>query len=1057
MNPTNLTCRRWPVILLAMFGWLLAALALHAQPAVTGSIQGRVYNPAAKEYVSNAEVRLDGTNQVTYTESDGTFRFDNVAPGSASITVNYSGYNSVKESFTVTAGQPAVREINLTSTEVATRKEGEVVQLAAFSVESEREGNSKAVMAQRRNMNITTSVSSDIFGDVTDGNVGEFLKYLPGVDLQYVESEARGPRLGGMDPQYVGVSFDGMRTASADQNRGGGAASRATSFEGFSITAIESIEINRTASPENDADSPAGTVNMKTKRAFDRKGRSIDYNASLNFNDMQLTLRRTPGPRDRVDYKWKPNGQLTYAESFLDQRFGILLSASHAASFTEQYLETLSYNKSPTATDTRPSVIYDILFKDGPKFIIKDSLLLTADFKATPNLVFSLNMIYSYYDGQFSNRQFEFVSANNNANVNNGRSTIGGDGMTTVIATRAATGSVNNVATLNNTSGTADKLVYTRQVAPRFEYKNGSWTVDGMMAYSRSVNNYEALERGFTSQELGGVASSWTATRPSQNSWEWTIRQNSGPDWYNLNSFTNTNTSTGGATVNNVDRLWATEKWTGTGNARWVFPFLKQFPTVIKFGGKWDEETRKNNDHGAWETWTYTGPNGNTTTISPTTGTPILTTFNSWGNVGPEYTSSTPFNTGTMNAATVYNINGVLGMPPRVNRDGVANLFVAHPEWFVQTATPENWYTAFVANARDFRQTVTAGYSQADVRLTNKLQLRFGVRMERTQNALTEFDPKTRDEVIAAGYTVNAVGTNNGRALTIPGMQYEFMSNPRVTRHSQYHNYFPSVLAKYQILPNFEFQAGYNKGIGRPPIDSLTGLWVINENNSTVAAPNPNLLPEYHKVTQARLAYYFGGRSPGQLSLQVQQDIAENLIVTQNYSASDFGVVDPAYSGYTFVTSANSDTTQRSRTLDLNYNQTLGFLPGEYLRGISIGGTASRAYANIRRADMAPYRATGRLGYNYRRFSGSFGVVWTDDKPESSTYGRFFGAITKYDLTFNWRLANHASLFLQGRNITNVKDEWYDSPPGVQEGKQRYLRSIEQYGANWNIGVKGNF
>ena len=641
--------------------------------------------------------------------------------------------------------------------------------------------------------------------------------------------------------------------------------------------------------------------------------------------------------------------------------------------------------------------------------------------------------------------------------MNNGRSTIGGDGMTTIIATRAATGSVNNVATLNNTAGSADKLVYTRQIAPRFEYKNGAWTIDGAAAFSRSVNNYEALERGFTSQELGGVASSWIATRPSPKSWEWTIRQASGPDWYNLGNFTNTNTSTGGATVNNVDRVWATEKWTGTGNARWVLPFLKQFPTVVKFGGKWDEETRKNNDHGAWETWTYTGPNGNTTTISPTTGTPVLTTFNNWAIGGPGLTSSNPFDTGTMNAATIYNINGVLGMPPRVNRDGVANLFRAHPEWFTQTATPENWYTAFVANARDFRQTVTSAYSQADMRLTNKLQVRFGVRMERTQNALTEFDPKTRAEVLAAGYTVNAVGTNNGRALTIPGMRYEFMSNPRVTRHSQYHDYFPSVLAKYQILPNFEFQAGYNKGIGRAPIDSLTGLWVINENNSTVAAPNPDLLPEYHKVAQARLAYYFGGRSPGQLSLAVQQDVATNLIVSQNYTASEFGVDDPAYSSYTFVTSANSDTMQKSRTMDLNYNQTLGFLPGEYLRGISIGATFSRAYANVRRPNLAPYRATGRLGYSYKRFNGSFGVIWVDDKPESSTYGRFFGAITKYDLTLNWRLTNRAWLYAQGRNISNVKDEWYDSPPGVQEGKQRYLRSIEQYGANWNFGVKGNF
>src|SRR5436305_1956099 len=149
-------------------------------------------------------------------------------------------------------GQTTVGEINLTSAaspSAASGADGSVVKLEAFTVSSEREGNAKAIMQQRRNMNITTSVSSDIFGDVTDGNVGEFLKYLPGVDLDYVESETRGPRLGGMDAQYVGVSFDGVKLASADANRTGDLGP-ATSFEAFSISSIESIEINRTASAD---------------------------------------------------------------------------------------------------------------------------------------------------------------------------------------------------------------------------------------------------------------------------------------------------------------------------------------------------------------------------------------------------------------------------------------------------------------------------------------------------------------------------------------------------------------------------------------------------------------------------------------------------------------------------------------------------------------------------------------------------------------------------------------------------------------------------------------
>jgi hypothetical protein len=84
-------------------------------------------------------------------------------------------------------------------------------------------------------------------------------------------------------------------------------------------------------------------------------------------------------------------------------------------------------------------------------------------------------------------------------------------------------------------------------------------------------------------------------------------------------------------------------------------------------------------------------------------------------------------------------------------------------------------------------------------------------------------------------------------------------------------------------------------------------------------------------------------------------------------------------------------------------------------------------------------------------------MIWVDDKPESGTLGRYFGEITKFDLTLSWRLSRFATLYVQGRNITNVEDRWYQSPPGTPEGESGYLRSIEEYGANWVFGVKGAF
>jgi hypothetical protein len=228
-------------------------------------------------------------------------------------------------------------------------------------------------------------------------------------------------------------------------------------------------------------------------------------------------------------------------------------------------------------------------------------------------------------------------------------------------------------------------------------------------------------------------------------------------------------------------------------------------------------------------------------------------------------------------------------MPPRADRNRMGALFRSNSELFVHTGTPTNYYDAFIAPKRDYRQTVTSGYTQADIRVSAALNVRVGVRWERTQNAVTEWDPRFRDEVTAAGYPVNATGL----ATTFAGLRYQYQSLPRVTRRAEYDNFFPSISGKYYLLRDLELQAGYSKAIGRPPIDNLAGLWSIVEDANGVTqridAPNPALLPENIKKYDARLAYYFGARgsrSPGQISLGVSQFDIANLRETFDYTAT---------------------------------------------------------------------------------------------------------------------------------------------------------------------------
>ena len=82
-------------------------------------------------------------------------------------------------------------------------------------------------------------------------------------------------------------------------------------------------------------------------------------------------------------------------------------------------------------------------------------------------------------------------------------------------------------------------------------------------------------------------------------------------------------------------------------------------------------------------------------------------------------------------------------------------------------------------------------------------------------------------------------------------------------------------------------------------------------------------------------------------------------------------------------------------------------------------------------------------------------MIYGDDRPESSTYGRYYGALTKFDGSFGFDLNRRLGFFVQVRNITNVKDGYYTSPFGVKEGDHGELRKMEEYGANWIFGIKG--
>lgn len=166
-------------------------------------------------------------------------------------------------------------------------------------------------------MNITNTVASDSFGDNPEGNLGEFLKHLPGVELDLFYGEVRTVRLGGLGSEYNQVTMDGIALASVDANNSGSGSARSFTMEMASLNSMESIEVTKTISADVDANAPAGTINLRTKRAFDRAGRRVSWQANFVGHSSDPPLGPQPRPRrGRPQPQAPPRRHLRYSYVF---------------------------------------------------------------------------------------------------------------------------------------------------------------------------------------------------------------------------------------------------------------------------------------------------------------------------------------------------------------------------------------------------------------------------------------------------------------------------------------------------------------------------------------------------------------------------------------------------------------------------------------------------------------------------------------------------------------------------------------------------------------------
>jgi TonB-dependent receptor len=1017
-----------------------APAAADSPPAPPGAITGRVLDKATGDYLRNADIRLAGpratASQITASEDGGEYRLGDVPPGEATVVVSYTGYKTITATVRVEPGATVTRDFELAGTGArpARAEGGEVVKLDTFVVSGHREGDAKALMDQRKSMDIKSSLSSDSFGDIAEDNIGEFLKNMAGIDTDSEDGTARYISIRGMEPDMTAVTVDGVGMAAADANATD-ADSRSFSFEQVSLSSIESIEVFKTAGADMDANAPAGTINIRTKRAFNHKGRRIQLQASMTANSEFLSMDRTPGPGDELTRKIKPSAKLEYSDVFFDKKLGVSFSIAESNRYINRTPVRATYSYAPTVASVYPVTLTEISGHQIQQSTLRRSAALTFDYRPTRALTLGLTTQYNESEIWSGQRSATLVTGDRAYPVS-------GDPLFNFETTHPG-------ANINMESLGVAKRGEGWVIKPDFEYKRKNLAVAGRFALSHSTSHYDPLGWHGSVYSAGSMQLRqvpFSAKRSSSGLMDWEITQKAGSDWHD-------GANHGAATLLTGDGRYASHR-IGSGDVSATLKTSKWLPVTWKAGVKAKRESwDKRNERNAYK-YTYTGPAD--PSADPSAPLPGA---GQWA----DYRSPVTLDLDNVG----FSIKSISGQSPWMpDLMKIGRLYQEHPDYFTHIFTSSDYFSAYIGNRLHYEEDVDAAFIQATTRIGSRLTLKAGLRHEDTRTTSREPDPLSPDEMRAAGQPVN----DAGRGSTIDAIKYQYESRPNINRTGNYDNFFPSASIKYELTPDTSLHLGFARTIRRPRLTDVSGVAIVDESNHTVAAKNASLRPQVSDNLSLRIARYF--EPVGEVAVNFYQYNIKGLWQTRGETADPDNPDYGEYDGYRINSVWNRPGTSIYRGMELEYRQQLDFLPHPF-QGMGVRASYTRNYIKhtlVRR--MAPHLVSAGLSYSLHRLKLNVNWKWAGDTPRDSTGTLWQRARSQLDAGGAIKIGRRTALFFSVANILDDPYIRYEKdlapapvltpplPGGVYDvsiTQRPQIIYYQKYGVTTTIGIRTTF
>ena len=268
----------------------------NAQKATSTLLRGKIIDTEGQSLPGATIVLLEfGTGSVT--DVDGNYILPRIPAGTQKIKYSYIGYADTVILVHIKEGVTNEQNVELSPT---------ITNLSQVEVLESFQSYQRAMNYQKNSKNLRNIVSSNQAGRFPDANIGDALKRISGVNVQYDQGEARFGQIRGTSPEFSAVTVNGNKIPSAEGDV------RNVQLDLVPADMVQTIVVNKVVTADMDGDAIGGSVDLITKNSPTREIFSASIGSGWNI----------------VSQRPQWSGALTYGTN-IGKQFGFILSASY--------------------------------------------------------------------------------------------------------------------------------------------------------------------------------------------------------------------------------------------------------------------------------------------------------------------------------------------------------------------------------------------------------------------------------------------------------------------------------------------------------------------------------------------------------------------------------------------------------------------------------------------------------------------------------------------------------------------------------------------------------